>query len=216
MFRNFEHVTLICLLSLTLVLSPGCTPRRPGKDIRGINEQLYELEKNRTKDSERLKKLEEKVNVHAPKPDETVNKTEAETEDSDNLYKEGYKKYMEQNYPEAIRILSRLTVDFKDDAFLGNALYWQAESYAKINQPDQALNYYQMVYRYFPFSSKADSALYKIGLSYFLSKDYNRALLAFHRFILEYPDSDLYKTVSLKIKELNDKHRNKNKSRSKK
>jgi TolA-binding protein len=205
-----HSILIITLLALAAVGCRTTSDKRMNKDITGINEQLYELEKSQIKDSNRLKDMEKQVSqlITRKKPDAGPEEKE---EDPDKIYKDGYKNYLEQNYTEAIKTLSRLTARFKDDALIDNALYWQAESFSKTNRSDQALKCYQMIYRYFPFSNKADYALYKIGLIYVDLNDYNRAVLAFERLLNEYPGSDLVKTVSLKIKEIKDK----NKTRSK-
>lgn len=195
---------------LAALMGTGCrstSGKRVNKDIVGINEQLYDLEKNQIKDGSRLKKLESQVGKLVEEKDQE--KKDDKGKDPNNIYQEAYKKYLDQKYAEAIELFSRLTERFKDDALIDNALYWQAESYFKSNQPDKALKQYQLIYRYFPFSNKADYALYKIGLLYDESKDYPRALLALNRLLEEYPSSDLYKIVSLKIKEIKNKNRRK-------
>ncbi|MCP5045752.1 MAG: tetratricopeptide repeat protein [bacterium] len=192
----------IVLIALALVVS-GCKStieKRVNKDIAGINEQLYDLEKKQIKDSSRVKKLEsdvQKISSEKEKPKEDEKKNEADT-----IYKDGYKQYLDQKYAESIRLFTRLTQLYKDDSLVDNALYWQAESYLKLNQTDQALSHYQMLYRYFPFSNKADYALYKIGLIYQDMKENSKALLAYTRLVNEYTGSDLYKTALVKIKQL--------------
>jgi TolA-binding protein len=205
---NMRRIMVLNAVLLLVVVVGACkstVEKRVKKDIIGINEQLYDLEKNQIRDANRLKKLEGEVKTF--KTAETQEKEAASKGDAEQLYKDGYNQYLEQNYTEAIKKFSQLTVQFKSDSLIDNALYWQAESYLKLNQREQALNYYQLIYRYFPFSNKADYALYKIGLIYLEMKNDSGALLAFNRLVGEYPDSDLYKTVSLKIKELKNKNR---------
>jgi TolA-binding protein len=198
-----------CVLLIALaLLATGCkstVEKRVNKDIAGINEQLYELEKKQINDSNKVKKLEQDVREITKEKEQPVN--ENEKDQANKVYKDGYKQYLEQRYQEAIRLLSQLTERYKDDSLVDNALYWQAESFLKLNQTDQALNHYQMLYRYFPFSNKADYALYKIGLIYQDMKEYPKALLAFNRLVNEYAGSDLYKTALLKIKQLKSKNR---------
>ncbi len=195
---------------LAVFVGTGCrssSEKRVNKDIVGINEQLYDLEKNQIQDGSRLKKLESQVGKLVEEKDQE--KKDDKGNDLNMIYQEAYKKYLDQKYAEAIEQFSRLTERFKDDSLIDNALYWQAESYLKSNQPEKALKHYKLIYRYFPFSNKADYALYKIGLIYDDSKDYPRALLALDRLLVEYPSSDLYKIVSLKIKEIKNKNRRK-------
>jgi len=207
-----RHIILIAVLLALFVA--GCrttSEKRVNKDITGINEQLYELEKNQIKDSSRIKKLESMVGQAPAKKTPEPIVTEEKEIDAESIYKEGYQKFLEQNYVDSIRILSRITDRFKDDSLIEKALFWQAESYMKTNQPALALNYYQMLYRYFPFSNKADSALFKIGQIYTDMGDANRAQLAFERLLAEYPGSDLFKTVSIKLKEIKEKNKNRSK-----
>jgi TolA-binding protein len=202
MFRYF-------ILIVVLVLAPGCKStieKRINKDITGINEQLYDLEKKQIKDANRLDKLAKDVQQVSSKQQE-VNKEDQLKDDVNAVYKEGYKSYLEQNYNDAIKKLASITKMFNEDTVVDNALYWQAESFMKLKQTDRALTHYQILYRYFPFSSKADYALYKIGLIYQEMKDNSRALLAFKRLVSEYPDSDLFKTAQLKVRQLKTKNR---------
>lgn len=202
-----KYLIFIAVLLLVMLVA-GCrstVEKRVHKDIIGINEQLYDLEKNQIKDANRLKKLENEIKLL--RKTESQDKEQEKKNDFDALYKEGYRNYLEQEYNEAIKVFSRLTAQFKSDSLIDNALYWQAESHSKLNQKEQALGYYQLIYRYFPFSNKADYALYKIGLIYTEMNSISKALLAFDRLVKEYPDSDLFKTVSVKIKELKSKRR---------
>lgn len=202
----YRYVALIALV--LLVFSSGCKStieKRINKDIAGINEQLYDLEKKQIQQDSRVKKLEGGVKEMEAQKKEDEGKNQ--DTDANKIYKDGYKDYLDQKYQAAIKLFSQLTDRFKEDSLVDNALYWQAEAYLKLDKPDQALNYYQLLYRYFPFSRKADYALYKIGLIYTDMKDYPRARLAFDRLVKEYAGSDLYKTAQLKIKQLKSKNR---------
>lgn len=205
--NRFFILLIIGLVSLGVIGCHSTFEKRITKDIIGINEQLYELEKKQLKDSALLKKLEAS-GVPAGGEKEAVKAEEAPV-DMNTIYKEGYRYYLEQNYTEAIKQLSLVTARFKDDSLIDNALYWQAESYLNLKKTDVALLYYQMIYRYFPFSSKADYALYKIGLIYQETNDSARAERAYKRLLDEYPESDLYKTVEIKLNQLKPKNRRK-------
>jgi len=202
-----KYLILIAVLILVILMAEcrSTVEKRVNKDIIGINEQLYELEKNQIKNANQIKKIEGEFK--SLKMEEPPNTPAEKNDEFDRVYKMGYKNYLEQNFQEAIKIFSQLTAQFKSDSLIDNALYWQAESYSKLDQNDAALNYYQLIYRYFPFSNKADYALYKIGLIYTDMKDYSKAKLAFDRLVSEYPDSDLFKTVLEKIKELKKQRR---------
>ncbi len=210
------YVWLIIAGLATIV--PGCRStfeKRVTRDIVGINEQLYDLEKEQIKTAQDVEKIKQTGTINTtaaaasgktqtrekePLP-EKKNKTKDQDE-QEAIYKEGYKYFLEQNYEKTIELLSELTAQFIDSLLTDNALYWQAESYYKLNQIDRALTYYQLVYRYFPFSNKADYSLFKIGTIYLDRKDYNRALSVFTRLVDEYPASDLYKAAAMKINEI--------------
>lgn len=191
------------MVILLLLSVPACRTtfeKRVNKDIAGINEQLYDVEKEQIKVGNQVQEIKEVIPRLRKEIDQ---RKKIENQDNpDKVYKDGYKYYLEQKYAKAIELLSGLTGKFADNPLTGNALYWQAESYYKLNNVDQALNYYQLIYRYFPFSNKADYSLYKIGTIYLDRKDNARALLAFRRLVDEYSGSDLYKAASIKITQI--------------
>lgn len=208
-----RYVGLLSVLVLVAMWGSGCkstSEKRINKDIIGINEQLYDLVKNQIKYSNRLKKLESAITGVVKSQQEDA-KEESRSGDLNRVYQEAYKNYLDQKYQEAIKQFLTITGRFKEDSLVDNALYWQAESYYKLNKPDQALVYYRLIYRYFPFSNKADYALYKMGLIYTEMKDYPRATLAFNRLISEYGSSDLYKTAKVKLKQIKSNQRNRRK-----
>ncbi|HLP44782.1 MAG TPA: tetratricopeptide repeat protein [Candidatus Kapabacteria bacterium] len=197
----------------SITIFPGCRSsfeKRVTKDIVGINEQLYDLEKEQIKTAQDVGKLKQREPVSMSTPTPTPEKVpllekkikSKDKDEEDEIYKEGYKYYLEQNYTKAIERFSELTTQFDESTVTDNALYWQAESFYKLNQTDRALVFYQIIYRYFPFSNKADYSLFKIGTIYTERKDYNRALLAFTRLVEEYPASDLNKPATMKINEI--------------
>lgn len=191
---------MVSILSIAVTGCRSSFEKRVNKDIVGINEQLYDLEKEQIKAAQQLQELkDETTQMKKEKEQSEAKKNE---NDPDSIYKDGYKNYLEQKYPKAIELLSNLTAKFHDNPLTDNALYWQAESYYKLDNIDQALNYYQLVYRYFPFSNKADYSLYKIGMIFHTRKDYSKALLAFSRLTQEYPGSDLFKAASIKINQI--------------
>lgn len=200
---KYGHTVVYLVVFLVGIAASGCRSsfeKRVNKDIVGINEQLYDLEKEQIKAATQLQEL--KKGVDKAKQEEKQNQKEKDKNNLEQIYKDGYKNYLEQDYPKAIQLFSELTAKFNDSSLVDNALYWQAESYYKSNQIDQALKYYQLVYRYFPFSNKADYSLYKIGMVFYNREDYSRALLAFTKLTREYPSSDLYKAASIKINQI--------------
>ncbi|MCP4216003.1 MAG: tetratricopeptide repeat protein [bacterium] len=199
----FKYLIII-VLSIAALGCKTTLEKRINKDITGINEQLYDLEKEQIKNRLQIQDFKKKILQLAKKSRE-----EDKTGELDQIYKTGYKNYLEQNYSEAINSLAKLTAKFSDNPLADNALYWQAESYYKLNNTEKALSYYQLVYRYFPFSNKADYSLYKIGMIYFNQKDSTKALLAFNRLVREYPGSDLFKAASIKIRQIKKKRRRK-------
>ncbi|MCP4154425.1 MAG: tetratricopeptide repeat protein [bacterium] len=197
-----RQIALFLIFTL-MIVAAGCQSsfeKRIKKDIAGIDEQLYDLEKSQIKSLNQQKELKKKIDL-LKNEKKQIKKAKGPNE-LDNIYKDGYKKYLEQNYSKSIELLSQLTAKFADNSLTDNALYWQAESHFKLNQIDKALKCYQLIYRYFPFSNKADYSLYKIGMIYYNKKNYSRALLAFNRLVADYKSSDLYKAASLKLKQI--------------
>lgn len=203
-----KYLTVITII-LVGVSVAGCrttSEKRTAKDIAGINEQLYDLEKAQQKTGKQVREISTEI----PQLKDAIEqgKEKEGAGDLEQIYKDGYKFFLEQHYTKAIEQLARLTETFKNtEPLADNALYWQAESYYKLTNVDMALSYYQLVYRYFPFSNKADYSLYKIGAIYLDRKDNSRALLAFTRLVNEYPASDLYKAATIKINQIKKKRR---------
>lgn len=209
---------LVFILVVVVAAAAGCrstSEKRVNKDIGGINEQLYDLEKEQIKDHAQIEELKKRLDElkttqeNLPLPGEKKNKNSIEESEREKIYKDGYKYYLEQNYTEAIKILAQLTDHLEDPPLTDSALYWLADSYFKTDKQAEALKYYQLLYRYFPFSEKADFALYKIGSIYFSMQDFSRAGLAFSRLVQEYPNSDLNKAASMKLNQINTKERRK-------
>jgi len=195
--------TVIILLPLLFVIScKSVDTVRIKKDIVGINEQLYELEKDQIVIEEKIKRLTSRKEISKVenKNDKTFNKK--------SIYTKGYKLFLEENYSKAVSILGELVRAYSTDTITDNALFWIAESYMKLNDLKKAVRYYKILYRYFPFSEKADYALYKIGYIYYKLKDYIKSDLAFIKILREYPTSD-FKRSALNFRKKIKKNRRK-------
>ncbi len=177
---------LIVLSVITSCKSTGSD--RIKKDIIGINEQLYQLEKSQITTEESLKKL----SINAEK--DKKSKSKISNNNIQAIYSKGYRLFLEENYPKAIQSLKKIVVKYQDNRIVDNSLFWMAESYFKLNKFKQALNYYKLIYRHLPFSEKADYALFKIGYIYFKQKNYSKSDIAFLRILKEYPDSEFRKS----------------------
>lgn len=201
---------VIIVMVLTLLGCRTSFEKRVKKDIIGINEQIYDLEKEQIKTGQDVQGIKQEFDqLKKKEQEEKDKKKKGDQDESDTIYKNGYESYLKQNYKEAIDLLSQLTKKFEDNPLTDNALYWQAESYFKLNQMDNALKYYQLLFRYFPFSNKADYALYKIGMIYYNRKEYSRAFPAFSRLAADYPGSDLNKAANIKINQIKRNRRRK-------
>jgi len=174
---------------LMLISCKSIETKRVKKDIIGVNEQLYELEKAQIKTDENIKRLSKKIKTDKKK------KSDYNFKDKQTLYSSGYKLFIQEDYSKAIKVLKKIVINFSDNTLIDNTLFWLAESYLKLNNFEQALNYYKTLYRYFPFSEKADYSLYKIGYIYYTKKDYAKATIAFSRILREYPLSDFKKSA---------------------
>ncbi len=199
MIKNIYIYFVISILLLGISSCRSSFEKRVNKDIVGINEQLYDLEKEQIKSAQQIQEIKQDADRLKKEKENQVKKTQ---DDPDKIYKEGYKNYLEQKYSKAIELLSQMTGKLRDNSLTDNALYWQAESYFKLDKIDDALSYYQLVYRYYPFSNKADYSLYKIGMIYYNRRDYTRALWAFNRLTGEYPGSDLHKAATIKTNQI--------------
>lgn len=183
-----KQILVILIVLLVAVSCKSIGTDRVKKDIIGINEQLYQLEKSQITTEANIKKISKKTSV-SKKNVSVKNVTNKKA-----TYSKGYKLFLEENYSKAISTLKKIVQRYSDDRIIDNSLFWLAESYLKLNKLNQAINYYKLIYRYFPFSEKADYALFKIGYIYFKKKNYTRADLAFYKILKEYQDSDFKKS----------------------
>lgn len=201
----------IILLAIVFVVLLGCRSafeKRIKKDITGINEQLYDFEREQSKLSQKFQELEKQQQQNQASK-EIKPETEDDKGDLEGAYKDGYNSYLAKNYEEAIKQFEKLTGKYEENALTDDALYWQAEALFNLNRPADALKYYSLVYRYFPFSNKADYSLYKTGMIYFNQNEHAKSALAFERLLQEYPESDLYQAASLKVNQIKKNRRKK-------
>ncbi len=183
-----KQILIFLIVTLVMISCKSIDNDRIKKDIVGINEQLYQLESSQIKTEENLKKISKNLTVSK------IRKTDKKDKNKKAIYAKGYKLFLEENYSKAILTLEQIVLMYSNDKIIDNSLFWLAESYLKLNKLNDAVNYYKLIYRYFPFSEKADYALYKIGYIYFKQKHYNKADLAFQKILKEYQDSDFRKS----------------------
>ena len=187
MIRKLFFIIFALLL---IIACKSVESDRIKKDIVGINEQLYELEKNQITSDEFLKRLSKKVADNA-----VIKSKKKHNNNMQELYSSGYKLFLEEKYDKALDILKKIVSRFEKDNIVDNSLFWIAESFLKLKDLKSAIGYYQILYRYFPFSDKADYSLFKIGYIYYQQKKYSKAKLAFMKLLNEYPDSDFRRSA---------------------
>lgn len=181
-------ILIILIVTLVMTSCRSIEDKRIEKDIIGINEQLYQLESNQIKTEENLKRISKNLTVSK------IKKTDKKDKNKKSIYAKGYKLFLEENYSKAILTLEKIVLMYSNDRIIDNSLFWLAESYLKLNKLKDAINHYKLIYRYFPFSEKADYALFKIGYIYFKQKHYTKSDLAFQKILKEYQDSDFRKS----------------------
>ena len=184
-----KQILFVLIIVSSIVSCKSTGSDRIKKDIIGINEQLYELEKNQITIEENL------ITLTKNKAVSEKSKAKEMNNDKSTLYSTGYKFFLEENYSKAIPILKKIILKYSNDKLVDNSLFWLAESYLKINNLKSAINYYKLIYRYFPFSEKADYALFKIGYIYYKQKNYSKADLAYYKLLKEYPYSDFKRST---------------------
>jgi len=91
---------LIVLSVITSCKSTGSD--RIKKDIIGINEQLYQLEKNQITTEENLKILSVNTEI------EKKNKSKIGKNKKQEIYAKGYRLFLEENYQKAIQSLNKI------------------------------------------------------------------------------------------------------------
>ncbi|MFO8066502.1 MAG: tetratricopeptide repeat protein [Bacteroidales bacterium] len=120
---------------------------------------------------------------------ETFRKQSRSSISRDDYYQLGFAYYNAEDYENAITNFEKVTS--KEDSLAQNAYYHLADSYLKTNQKRFARNAFISAYQmdFYP-KIKQDALFNYAQLSYELSYNpYNEAIIAFQKYIENYPDS---------------------------
>lgn len=103
-------------------------------------------------------------------------------------YDEAYQLLLSKNYDVAISIFESLIVSNSSNSLADNAQYWIGEAHFSQRKFSQAILDFEKVFT-FAKSNKDEDSQFKIGLCYYLLKDYENSKIELNRFISKYPNS---------------------------
>lgn len=168
------------------------------KDLVGINEQLYNLEKQQHQQEAAIAEQRRMIEELRQAPQKSVPAAETAV-DVEKQYQDAYTQFSQGNFERALAGFVQIVEKHRFHPLLDNALYWIGECYLRLHDTEQALLYFQSVYTLYPFGNKADHALYKIGLLFLEKNDPLLARLAFQRLLEQYPQSDFRQSAAEKL-----------------
>ncbi len=202
--------TAVWLTSFLLLTSAAIPAKRPAnREWIALGEQVYTLEKRLAAVEESLARMQESLDALARSAGERTQKPENRPIDAAATFQEGYRLFLDKQYDKTIEVLAPLAGAVPVLPLVDHALFWIAESYLAQAKTDQALQYFQTLYARFPFGSKTDLALYRIGVLLRGRGDQTGAMTAWNRLITERPDSPLVAAARSEIAQIQPKRRKK-------
>lgn len=177
---------------------------------RLLTGRIEELEHNAEKYTEKLKELEELINMK--QPGFAGNKINFEQElnldnkdvssdkaASDESYKKALSFIRKGDYKAANKELENFIKYSKDSDMLSNAYYWFGETYyVEGDYKKAALNYLEG-YKLSPYSHKAIDNLSKLGISLLNLEKYTDSCSVFNKLLSEFPNLSLSKKKEISV-----------------
>lgn len=121
--------------------------------------------------------------------------------DEYSLYSRGLDAYRNGFFEESRQFFREILNSFPNGKYSDRAHFWIAESYFSQKNYSQALQHYQAVFS-FKGSAKEDDAQYRIGISYMLLGENDKALEELTKFIQRYPASELISKANEVMREV--------------
>ncbi len=101
---------------------------------------------------------------------------------------------------EKISTLNQLLTSFPKSAYKADVYYQMAESYVKLNQPDNAIINYRKVISDYPTSSYVKKSLLNLGMLYFNQNRNNDAVTCYKKVIEDYPGTEESQNAQIGLK----------------
>ena len=161
------------------------------KQIQSLKNQIKD--KNSTIDdlsSEKNRLANENMNLKSNEG-QNINVTiqdKISDEEYKSKYDEAYQLLNNKSYDVAISIFETLILSNGSNSLADNAQYWIGEAHFAQGKYKQAILDFEKVFT-FAKSNKNEDAQFKLGLCYYLLKDFENARIELNRFVSKYPQS---------------------------
>ena len=172
---------------------------------KGLADQLVILEGRIQYNSERIQRMEQYLNLEAPKapaPTEKLPPPAAgdQPPSEDAVYAAAKEAFDQEDFPGARRGFQAFIDAFPKSKNADNAQFWIGETYYREKWYEKAILEYQKVIEKYPAGNKVRASLLKQGLSFFNIGDKANARLILKELISKYPQSDEAALAEKKLK----------------
>jgi tol-pal system protein YbgF len=177
----------------------------------GSRDQLAALGARVTQNSERIRRMEQFLNLEAPKEADTPAPPSAgkpsqppagkpSQPSEEEIYLAAKEAFDQKDYPGARQGFEAFLSAYPKSDNADNAQFWIGETYYRENWYEKAILEYQKVIETYPKGNKVQAALLKQGLSFFNIGDKANARLVLKELISKYPGSREAELAENKLK----------------
>jgi len=157
----------------------------------------------------RMRNVEGRLKIHAsgplpvpPKKTQARTSVPAEKPDSEQLYSDAYKVFVEQEYESAKKKFQEFLKLFPDMEYSDNAQFWIAECFYFQDKYEEAILEYEKVIQNYPKGNKVPNALLKQALSFLKLGDKASSRLLLQRVVKDFPGTTPAETARTKLLEI--------------
>lgn len=176
---------------------------------KGAGDQVAAFEERIQRNSERIQRMEQYLNLEAPKSgssEPSANQppaaAQATAPSEDALYTAAKEAFNQKDYPGARREFQRFIDAYPTSKNADNAQFWIGETYYREKWYEKAILEYQKVIETYPEGNKVRASLLKQGFSFYNIGDKANARLILKELISKYPGSNEAKLAEKKLRGL--------------
>ena len=167
-------------------------------ELTDVQRQLVQIQELTGQSQQRLSQLRADIEARnqsvflppaAPVPGDTVQVQNPPAASANQMYQASLMQFTRGSLGTARRWFQEYLANWPNDERVPDALYYIGETFA-VENPDSAVVYYQAVFNRFASSSRAPTAVYKMGRAAEARNDSRTAIAAYERLLREYPRAD--------------------------
>ena len=111
------------------------------------------------------------------------------------LFQEAFCQGLVGNQSAKISLLSQLLKQYPSSQYYDDAIFELAEAYIKIENPEKAMEYYQIIIQNYSVSSYIKKSLLQVAFIIYNSEKLDEALIMYKRVVEQYPGSEEAQTA---------------------